>query len=354
MEDNRLKEFRWIIKNEFNSRNQYIISSAVLAESLRKNSAFSEEKNIPQYITNTFQYLIKRKEAFKLTNAKGKYFVLIKHSYPLMAETEVNLSKLKKEIEISESTVNTFKDLSNISFSNKEEFEFYKAESVFSTIIENGTLTSENLESRMQDEEDPEIIEFENIWNLYKKISIEEYKEPLSDSVLKYFHKQLFKHLLDTKRVNLGGRVGYSAGDFIKDQNFISGGYLPCPLEYKLGELKDFIEFYNKKPKNITEALINVAYISYWFAGIHIFPDGNSRTGRFLVSYYMYIHGMTKKPNFLISKSLNNIGAKAEFISQQGKSWDNKNVKYYIEWFIEELIDISWALQTKKMIKQNK
>ena len=139
-------------------------------------------------------------------------------------------------------------------------------------------------------------------------------------------------------------RFGSKRGIFTKEQNFISGGFLPCYLSEKETELDAFINFYNKKPKNLNDALVNLAILSYWFAGIHIFSDANSRVGRFLTSYYLYMHNFTKLPYFTISKALKNIGGKEEFILAQSKCWISGSINDYVLWFLGKLLSGSWII----------
>lgn len=334
-EDERLRELRLIIKDNFTSKGIYKITSSQLTLLLRSNSIFKDVRYVPQYITNTFKYLSDRGEVHKCKGSRGTYLYPIIAIYPGIGK--IDLDRYYSELELDDRVLSKLDRLNNIVGDIRLEFDLYKKESVFTTMLENGTLTESNIEDRLEDVDDYEIIEFSNIWDLYKKISIGEYeKSRLSDSILKTFYKQLFKGLSNSNRVNVSSNS--RVGEYVSEQNFISGGYLPCLLDNKLKELSKFFKFYNEEPKDIKEAFIRLGVISYWFAGIHIFSDGNSRTGRFLLSYYLYYHGITKKPNFLISESISDIGGKSKFVRTQVEAWLNKDITIYLKWFIESLI----------------
>ena len=106
-------------------------------------------------------------------------------------------------------------------------------------------------------------------------------------------------------------------------------GYLPCNIDHKMEQLDKWITFFNKKPFSMEDVLIRVPMVYYWFVGIHIFEDGNSRVGRFLLSYFMYKHGCFNNMNFSISKSLKLIGGKEVFVKAQGDSWEENNISLF-------------------------
>ncbi len=193
---------------------------------------------------------------------------------------------------------------------------------------------------------DPEVTELENIINIYNKFENNSIKDDLNDLLLINIHKDLFRYLNGTTRFEKGALPG----EYVDKQNWIAGGFIPCDFEKKLSELKSFFIFFNEKPTDISDAINRVATINYWFAGIHIFGDGNSRTGRFLLSYYMYKHGFTKKLTFTISRALQNIGGKGTFVEKQAEVWNKRDLNLYKEWFINELLLISWPASLKRII----
>lgn len=340
--DKRLETFLWIIEG-FNSKGRYLIKNEHMKKELIKNSIFVDYPNINQYIVNTFLYLEKQGKVLK-THERGVHFGLIKHTYPLSTSTITNIDDLYNKINISDDVYQVIEELNSISDMKFNE-EIFKKESIFTTIVEYGTITEDNYEDRSKNLEDYEVIEVQNLLGLYHESMINEPVE-LSDFVLRGIHSRIFRYLKGSERINKEASIG----EYTYIQNYISGGYLPCPIDDKLKELAKFIEFYNEKPKDLKDALIRLAYIHYWFAGIHIFSDGNSRTGRFLLSYYMQLHGYTNVANFSISKSLFALGGKATFVEQQGRSWDNKDIESYVKWFIEELLNISWVKQMKELL----
>ncbi len=335
--DQKLKEFEWVI-NHFNSRGKWLITKKQVKEELLKSTEFSDMKNIPQWLTNVFQRYERNGMAIK-TNMPSTYFAFIKYKYPLINDIKFNSDKHK----ISSNVIKYIEKLNLIK--DKEKLDYiYSKESLFSTIIENSTLDENNIEFRKLDIEDPEVTEYNNIKDCYVRFSNS--KQKLTDILLKEIHSYLFKHLYGTERYNSKTKPG----NYVESQNFISGGLLPCDINHKLPELKEFFKFYNEKPKDINDAFIRLAKVSYWFAGIHIFADGNSRTGRFLLSYYLYLHGITKNMNFTVSRTLDSLGGKSSFIKAQVRSWEEKDINLYIKWFINQLINISWTTYMEEIL----
>lgn len=328
-----IKKLNKYIK-ELNTKNIWSFSSKDIADMFKERFGVT---NISPFINNCLKYLRNNNKIHKIDGEVAKYFGYIE---------EVYYSPLKHindrfDYSISEDAKKYFDKL-NKSTDKEASIEFSE-ESLFTTIIEYSTLNENNIKIRSKNIEDLEIIEKNNIENTYKLFYDNEIKTYIDKKFIKNIHSNLTRGIQNTKRMH-----GVS-GEFANKQNFISGGYLPCDISLKEEELEKFIHFYNKKPKNINDAFIRLAIASYWFAGIHIFGDANSRTGRFLISYYMYLHGYNKKMNFAISKSLNIIGGKEIFVLNQGNSWSKKDISIYINWFINKLINESWVnLQKSK------
>lgn len=335
------KDFKFTI-NMLNSRGRWLISNKELASELRALSSFDNMTTIPQYITNAMQYYVREGLAIKHHNP-GVYFAFIKHKYFSIDDPAEALNRIKKQVKISKKTILSFNTLDTLD--TKVTNDIHNKESLFSTIIEKSTLSEENIEFRDKNKADPEIIEKDNIISAYSTLMSNKAK-PMDDFKLKEIHSLLFRGLTGSNRIN-----GIdSIGKYCQHQNFISGGYLPCLLEEKLSQLKKWIEFYNEKPSDIEDAIYRVSILHYWFAGIHIFQDGNSRTGRFLLSYYMKLHKLNKRGNFAISRAMNGLGGKNIFVEAQGKAWDSKDVTEYSKWFINWLLDMSWVQSMEKYI----
>lgn len=97
-----------------------------------------------------------------------------------------------------------------------------------------------------------------------------------------------------------GGESQRTLGEFRRSQNWIGGGspasarFVPPPVD-ELGrtfaELEDFIHDDSSMP-----ALIKAALIHAQFETIHPFLDGNGRTGRLLITFWLVEREVLRKP----------------------------------------------------------
>ncbi len=103
-----------------------------------KLSKFDNFPNLSQWINNVFQRYERSGQAAK-TSIKATYFAFIKEKYVLFNEL-INIDDIK----IPETIINTINKLNSLS--HEEVSKIYSKESLYSTIIENSTLTDYNLE----------------------------------------------------------------------------------------------------------------------------------------------------------------------------------------------------------------
>ena len=88
----------------------------------------------------------------------------------------------------------------------------------------------------------------------------------------------------DTRRYQLGERPGeYKFGDYVTGKNEV--GALAEDVHEEMAELLS--ELIDVDDKN---ALIAAAYFHAKFENIHPFSDGNGRTGRLLMNYFLILH----------------------------------------------------------------
>lgn len=122
-------------------------------------------------------------------------------------------------------------------------------------------------------------------------------KLPLSLRLIREMHARLLRD----------GRGGNkNPGEFRRSQNWIGGTrpgnalFVPPPpneLDACLGALEHFIhEDQSRLPAVIKAGLIHVQ-----FETIHPFLDGNGRIGRLLVTLYLCVHGVLRKPLLYLS-----------------------------------------------------
>jgi Fic family protein len=115
------------------------------------------------------------------------------------------------------------------------------------------------------------------------------------------FVRELHKQLMDNTRA-----THYSdPGEFRKSQNWIGGTrpdnarFVPPPVEEMHVALGDLEKFMHTKDDILTP--IKAALIHAQFETIHPFLDGNGRTGRMLIAFYLWKEGYLEKPVLFLS-----------------------------------------------------
>ena len=114
--------------------------------------------------------------------------------------------------------------------------------------------------------------------------SIYDAKQPITLDIIKKVNYELCKYTLDEQRYVVNGE---RAGE-LKKHDYVIGlndsGSSPENTKYDLQELLD--ELYEHTFKSI-DTLTKAAYFHARFENIHPFSDGNGRTGRTLLNYYL-------------------------------------------------------------------
>ena len=114
--------------------------------------------------------------------------------------------------------------------------------------------------------------------------SIYDAKQPITLDIIKKVNYELCKYTLDEQRYVVNGE---RAGE-LKKHDYVIGlndsGSSPENTKYDLQELLD--ELYKQTFKSI-DTLTKAAYFHARFENIHPFSDGNGRTGRTLLNYYL-------------------------------------------------------------------
>lgn len=119
---------------------------------------------------------------------------------------------------------------------------------------------------------------------------------PLSLRLIREIHKTLLQGVRGEERY---------PGEFKKTQNWVGGptivtaSFVPCPpnnLSESLDNLEKF--FYTQKHLPV---LIKAGLIHTQFENIHPFLDGNGRTGRLLIAFYLFQQKILKKPLLYLS-----------------------------------------------------
>lgn len=109
-------------------------------------------------------------------------------------------------------------------------------------------------------------------------------KHPLDENFIKALHKKLTLNTYDERRYQLGERPGtYKINDYVTGKDEV--GALPEDVPEEMGELIDELSGITNN-----DALTAAAYFHAKFENIHPFADGNGRTGRLAMNYFLVIH----------------------------------------------------------------
>lgn len=110
-------------------------------------------------------------------------------------------------------------------------------------------------------------------------------RRPLDEALVKEFHRNLTRNTYDTRRYQLGERPGeYKKHDYVTGKNEI--GAAP---ENVAEEMQELLEELQDIPED--RLLRAAAYYHVKFENIHPFADGNGRTGRITMNYFLVLNG---------------------------------------------------------------
>lgn len=127
---------------------------------------------------------------------------------------------------------------------------------------------------------------------------LERLKElPLSLRLIREMHERLLQ----------SGRGGTkNPGEFRRSQNWIGGTrpgnalFVPPPLT-EMNDCLDALERFMHEDQSRLPALIKAGLLHVQFETIHPFLDGNGRIGRLLVTLYLCVNGVLRKPLLYLS-----------------------------------------------------
>lgn len=109
-------------------------------------------------------------------------------------------------------------------------------------------------------------------------------QQPITEDFVKDIQKELTKNTYDTYRYQQGERPGeYKQHDYVTGPKEV--GAAACDVAEEMAELLE--ELQDVPDEN---ALIAAAYFHAKFENIHPFSDGNGRTGRLLMNYFLLCH----------------------------------------------------------------
>jgi Fic family protein len=131
-------------------------------------------------------------------------------------------------------------------------------------------------------------------------------------------------------------------GEFRKSQNWIGGTrpdnarFVPPPVDDMQRALNDLEKFIHTEDSTLT--IIKAGILHAQFETIHPFLDGNGRTGRMLITFYLWKEGFLEKPVLFLSsyfKKHQKIYYERLFGYHYGK------VSEWVDFFLDGVIEIA-------------
>lgn len=109
-------------------------------------------------------------------------------------------------------------------------------------------------------------------------------RSPFDEAFVKELQRLLTQNTYDTRRYQLGERPGeYKHNDYVTGRDEV--GALPEDVEVEVEELMGEMQDVSNE-----KALTAAAYFHAKFENIHPFADGNGRTGRLAMNYFLVLH----------------------------------------------------------------
>ena len=163
-------------------------------------------------------------------------------------------------------------------------------------------------------------------------------KRIFDESLIKEFHKCLTQNTYDTRRLQLGERPGeYKLHDYVTGKEEI--GAAPEDVHEEISELLSELQDIENK-----DALVAASYFHAKFENIHPFADGNGRTGRLTMNYFLIIHN---HPPIIIHEE----DRKAYYTVLE--AWDSvQNLNPLCD-FLKEQTAKAWAKQIERAERKN-
>ena len=157
---------------------------------------------------------------------------------------------------------------------------------------------------------------------------------PLSLRLIREVHKTLLS----------GARSSFNPqpGEFRKSQNWISGTspadarFVPPPQEHVLSAMGDLENFFYSNDE--MPVLIKAALIHSQFETVHPFLDGNGRTGRLLITFYLCQQGVLERPVLYLSGYFKK---HREMYFSMLEEYRKGNVGAWLEFFLKGIIQVA-------------
>lgn len=152
------------------------------------------------------------------------------------------------------------------------------------------------------------------------------------------FLRELHKKLMDQARATHFS----DPGEFRKTQNWIGGNkpgnasFVPPPVSEMHRALNDLEKFMHSRDATLT--LIKAALLHAQFETIHPFLDGNGRTGRMLITFYLWKEGFLEKPVLFLSSYFKKF---QQVYYQKLFGYHHGEVEFWVDFFLDGVIEIA-------------
>lgn len=170
---------------------------------------------------------------------------------------------------------------------------------------------------------------------------------PLSLRFIREIHEELMKDARSTHFCD--------PGNFRKSQNWIGGTnpnnavFIPPPPEEMQHALNDFEKFLHQEDGELLP-IIKAGIIHAHFETIHPFLDGNGRTGRILITLYLWLQKLLDKPILFLSAYFKK---HQKLYYEKLSLYHNQDgdIEAWLDFFLEGVIDVAnEAIETVKQI----
>ncbi len=169
-------------------------------------------------------------------------------------------------------------------------------------------------------------------------------KLPLSLRLIKEVHATLL--------TKARGSTYPHPGEFRKSQNWIMGTspadahFVPPPPEYVMEAMSDLEKFFYSSED--IPILIKVGLLHSQFETIHPFLDGNGRTGRLLITFYLCQQGILERPVLYLSEHFKK---HRDFYFSMLDEYRKGNIVSWLEFFLKGVIRVAGeAIQTSNNV----
>lgn len=275
----------------------------------------------------------------KYIKQPSKYSAFVTEPFPAgnLIEWDEDLIMLLSKADIAIGKLNAIDQLvPDVDFFIKS---YAKKEAVLSSQIEGTQATLIDVfkaDAKIFDEKTSDVDEITNYIDAMNYGMERIKKLPLSLRLIREIHKILLKGVRGQHR---------SPGNFRVTQNWIGGPtietatFVPPPpheMNRALGEIEKF--FYEDRYQKLP-ILIKAGLIHAQFETIHPFLDGNGRTGRLLITFYLFKEGILCRPLLYISDFFKQ--HRPDYYAKLNSYRFDEGVNEWIKFFLEGVRSVS-------------